>query len=656
MSNSHNDTDDPYGDAWRSDPSGASHSREDLDDNAGATDDDEMAAVAHEERVAGPADLYAVLNLERDASDEDIRNAYRRLSMIFHPDKHHSPADKEAAQRQFQAIKRAYDVLSNPNHRHIYNAYGHEGLRTSWDVTEQRSQTEQQARDEFNRRERFRLESEAERLIKSKGEVHVGLDATRCFDSALPRKKLGRFTSSTGLMDALVLPEISHAFVKHSWETKIFNSTDLIIQGNAITKNGLGAGTVAATVRHIVNPTMFTEATLQANAKQPTASFKLSKNMQNDVFTSAECTFTAIETPPPLTFVAGRRIDSKHTGFLSFRTGDYQLGPWGANEAGVSKRRPSCGLGLIGKSVKGQWSCEISMGLNGSSLSLGIFRSIGWGVRARAGCSVSTGMGLSTSISADKTLSKFDRVGMSVDAASIGGVSFKLRFMRLGQKFVLPIALSPDLDVTVAIFATFIPLCVALALDFTVFQPDRRAKLAARIEKLRSDNAAAIQQRKQEALSAIQLMSQQVARKQEVEEQKNGLVIVEALYGKLPESAFARNSTGSAAGFSMSSIFERETGSGAATPPYGSVEFVGAENGPWADVTVPVQNMVYNSQLFISGGHSKVHIVGFYDPCLGEPKKLRVTYKFQGKIHQVEVDDTNSVAAPLRAHIIKNDL
>ncbi|KAJ3201775.1 hypothetical protein HDU82_007884 [Entophlyctis luteolus] len=608
MSNSHNDTDDPYGDAWRSDPSGASHSREDLDDNAGATDDDEMAAVAHEERVAGPADLYAVLNLERDASDEDIRNAYRRLSMIFHPDKHHSPADKEAAQRQFQAIKRAYDVLSNPNHRHIYNAYGHEGLRTSWDVTEQRSQTEQQARDEFNRRERFRLESEAERLIKSKG------------------------------------------------ETKIFNSTDLIIQGNAITKNGLGAGTVAATVRHIVNPTMFTEATLQANAKQPTASFKLSKNMQNDVFTSAECTFTAIETPPPLTFVAGRRIDSKHTGFLSFRTGDYQLGPWGANEAGVSKRRPSCGLGLIGKSVKGQWSCEISMGLNGSSLSLGIFRSIGWGVRARAGCSVSTGMGLSTSISADKTLSKFDRVGMSVDAASIGGVSFKLRFMRLGQKFVLPIALSPDLDVTVAIFATFIPLCVALALDFTVFQPDRRAKLAARIEKLRSDNAAAIQQRKQEALSAIQLMSQQVARKQEVEEQKNGLVIVEALYGKLPESAFARNSTGSAAGFSMSSIFERETGSGAATPPYGSVEFVGAENGPWADVTVPVQNMVYNSQLFISGGHSKVHIVGFYDPCLGEPKKLRVTYKFQGKIHQVEVDDTNSVAAPLRAHIIKNDL
>ncbi|KAJ3355419.1 hypothetical protein HDU83_003396 [Entophlyctis luteolus] len=604
MSNSHNDTDDPYGDAWRSDPSGASHSREDLDDNAGATDDDEMAAVAHEERVAGPADLYAVLNLERDASDEDIRNAYRRLSMIFHPDKHHSPADKEAAQRQFQAIKRAYDVLSNPNHRHIYNAYGHEGLRTSWDVTEQRSQTEQQARDEFNRRERFRLESEAERLIKSKGE------------------KLGRFTSSTGLMDALVLPEISHAFVKHSWETKIFNSTDLIIQGNAITKNGLGAGTVAATVRHIVNPTMFTEATLQANAKQPTASFKLSKNMQNDVFTSAECTFTAIETPPPLTFVAGRRIDSKHTGFLSFRTGDYQLGPWGANEAGVSKRRPSCGLGLIGKSVKGQWS-------------------IGWGVRARA---------------ADKTLSKFDRVGMSVDAASIGGVSFKLRFMRLGQKFVLPIALSPDLDVTVAIFATFIPLCVALALDFTVFQPDRRAKLAARIEKLRSDNAAAIKQRKQEALSAIQLMSQQVARKQEVEEQKNGLVIVEALYGKLPESAFARNSTGSAAGFSMSSIFERETGSGAATPPYGSVEFVGAENGPWADVTVPVQNMVYNSQLFISGGHSKVHIVGFYDPCLGEPKKLRVTYKFQGKIHQVEVDDTNSVAAPLRAHIIKNDL
>lgn len=44
----------------------------------------------------------------------------------------------------------------------------------------------------------------------------------------------------------------------------------------------------------------------------------------------------------------------------------------------------------------------------------------------------------------------------------------------------------------------------------------------------------------------------------------------------------------------------------------------------------------------------KANIIGFYDPCLGEPKKLRITYRFQGKLHQVEVDDQIPVAAPLR--------
>jgi DnaJ family protein C protein 11 len=45
---------------------------------------------------------------------------------------------------------------------------------------------------------------------------------------------------------------------------------------------------------------------------------------------------------------------------------------------------------------------------------------------------------------------------------------------------------------------------------------------------------------------------------------------------------------------------------------------------------------------------NQAQIVGFYDPCLGESKKLRITYKFQGKLHQIEVDDRGAVAAPLR--------
>ncbi|KAJ3028621.1 UNVERIFIED_CONTAM: hypothetical protein HDU68_001278 [Siphonaria sp. JEL0065] len=592
--------------------------------------------------------------------------------MTFHPDKHHTPEDKERAQHQFQAIKKAYDVLSNPNRRHIYNTYGAEGLRTNWDVSSQRQQTAEQIREEFERQQRQRLETEAERLVKSKGEIHIGLDAVGCFDGGRRRpfrRAAIKSSGGSGLLDALVLPEISHAFVKHSWETKLLDTTDLTVQGSVMAKNGVGAGTVAATVRHVIDPLTWAEATIQANMKAPSASLKLVKNFTNEVFSSVQATISGFDAPPPLAFVVGRKLDAKHTGFLTFRSGDYAIGPWGAID--TQRNGSACGLGLVRRSVRGQWSCELNMGLNASSANVGIFRSIGWGIRAKAACAIGTGIGLSTSVSADKKISKLDRVGMSVEAASIGGVNFKLRFMRLGQKFVLPIQLAPQLDLKMATLAVIIPLVTAFALDRLILEPNRKSRLSARLDKLRQDNAVLIQQRKQEAISAIQLMAQQVSRKQEAEESKNGLIIVEAIYGKLPVSRFPRSShvkTFSSflgGGVAVSPGLERDA-SGIRTPPHmvgrdGSLEAlvgvaasgeVPSDEVKWIDVTIPVQGLVFNSQLYISGNHSKAHIVGFYDPCIGEPKKLRVTYKFQGKLHQVEVDDLNAVAAPLRAHSV----
>ncbi|KAI8614790.1 hypothetical protein BC830DRAFT_353900 [Chytriomyces sp. MP71] len=661
--------------------------------------DPQQQQLEHEERVAGPSDLYAVLNVDREASDEDIRNAYRRLSMTFHPDKHQSPQDKERAQVQFQAIKRAYDVLSNPSRRHLYNTYGADGIRENqgWDVASQRNQTAQEVREEFERQQRMRLESEAERLVKSKGEVHVGIDATALFDGGRRRRMgtRGAVAARTGsLLDAVVLPEMSHAFVKHSWETKVTDSSDLTIQGSVIAKNGVGAGTIAATVRNIIQPTLWSETTIQASGKNPSASVKFVKNFTSDVFATAQASMSTLDTPPPVTIVLGRKLDAKHTGFLTFRSGDYAIGQWGdAASAGLNG---ACALGIVGRSVKGQWSAELSMGPSQSSLNVGLFRTIGWGIRARAAFAIGTGIGISTSVSADKKITKLDRVGMSVDAASIGGVSFKLRFMRLGQKFVLPIQLTPQLDLRMAVLATIVPLATALALDQLVLLPNRRARVAARLSKLRQDNAALLAQRREDALAATALMAAQVARKREAEEAKNGLVVVEAVYGVLPASRFARGSHG-VRSFSLRGVFEAtaQPGLGSAgvaregsvgvqqasgvggvsTPPHmvgvdgGSYVDLGAAVAPgisgaqvvsepaeeavkWIDVTVPVQALVFNSQLYISGNHSKAHIVGFYDPCLGEAKKLRITYKFQGKLHQVEVDDLHAVAAPLRAHSV----
>ena len=71
-------------------------------------------------------DFYAVLNVERTASDEEIKKAYRKLAMTYHPDRNGGAKD---AEEKFKSITEAYDVLRDPQKRAAYDRYGEAGLR-----------------------------------------------------------------------------------------------------------------------------------------------------------------------------------------------------------------------------------------------------------------------------------------------------------------------------------------------------------------------------------------------------------------------------------------------------------------------------------------------------------------------------------------------
>ncbi|CAH8430670.1 unnamed protein product [Dicrocoelium dendriticum] len=74
----------------------------------------------------GDQDYYAVLGISKDASVDDIKKAYRRLALKWHPDK--NPTRKEEAERRFKIVGEAYEVLSDPSKRSIYDKYGKDGL------------------------------------------------------------------------------------------------------------------------------------------------------------------------------------------------------------------------------------------------------------------------------------------------------------------------------------------------------------------------------------------------------------------------------------------------------------------------------------------------------------------------------------------------
>ncbi|KAJ3683420.1 hypothetical protein LUZ60_013647 [Juncus effusus] len=72
-------------------------------------------------------DYYDVLNVNRDVSDEDLKKAYRKLAMRWHPDK--NPGDKREAEKKFKQISEAYYVLSDPSKRALYDKHGEDGLK-----------------------------------------------------------------------------------------------------------------------------------------------------------------------------------------------------------------------------------------------------------------------------------------------------------------------------------------------------------------------------------------------------------------------------------------------------------------------------------------------------------------------------------------------
>ncbi|KAF9963438.1 hypothetical protein BGZ65_003394 [Modicella reniformis] len=525
-------------------------------------------------------DYYALLNVSNTATKEDIQEAYDRLCEVFHPDKHDDPALKEAAESKLRVIRKAFEVLSSPQLRTTYDKYGEDGLSGKWEVGH-RVQTPQEMMDEFGRLVKEQKQMELENIVRSRNDIIINLDASRSPPQfGLPKKK----DRITRVVDSLSRTEIAQLYMKNSFKTQFGSRTQVILGSNMTSQSGIGSGTVMGTVQHTFSNRLFME--FGTSLLNPGASvIKATYNIDPDTYVSGTAFTKHFQGPTPLVMTAGRRIAKDRHDLSSMSLGVRSLG------------------------TQDNYRAELQAGVVQSYLLADRTWNVDETSRIRIGTKYSNLAGLSASIGGDRRITEYTKLGLAVELALSGGVALNVRLARLGQSVTIPILLSSDFSTKFAFWAGLAPLCALAILDFGVIKPRGRRQRAEKLRELRKIHGEFIAEQRKEAEESIRLLRDTTGRKMKQEQDKDGLVIVEASYGNL-------------------------------------------NAGIVANVTVAVQALVNNSQLAMPGGHSKTHILGFYDPCLGEKKQLRIRYEFQKRLHEVVVADMDHVVLPARSHLI----
>src|SRR3989344_4035811 len=77
--------------------------------------------------MAAKTDYYDILGISKGAPADEIKKAYRKQALEWHPDRHQG-ADKEAAEKRFKEINEAYQILSDPQKKSAYDQFGHEAF------------------------------------------------------------------------------------------------------------------------------------------------------------------------------------------------------------------------------------------------------------------------------------------------------------------------------------------------------------------------------------------------------------------------------------------------------------------------------------------------------------------------------------------------
>ncbi|GLI59852.1 hypothetical protein VaNZ11_001840, partial [Volvox africanus] len=448
------------------------------------------------------AEYYAVLNIPRDASDEDVRRAYRNLAQVYHPDKHTDPEQKKRAEEAFNRLQEAYEVLSDPNRRQIYDVYGKEGLAAGFELG-----TKLDSVDDLKAKwEEFKRKQEAERaeLLSN----HRGVYMCR-LDLSDPRASL-----------AGQRPLFRAATVTNSVETPVGESDVFYLQGVAALRANAGAGSLIIGYRRALSQHDSLDANTVLGAR-PSAT--LTSTRQLTPFTTASLT-----TSYTVGQGTGMQISTtRHLPYNMQATLGWVVGPPAAS--GIS-------FNITKRGTKYLVSGKLELGV-ATSLSAKMIYHVSPSVHLRA-IARAGNTGIDLELGAGRKWGR-NTAGYIGSVIGLQGVAVKGRLVRGGQTFEVPVTLSNQYSDYKALAAAYLlpPLACVVVSRYMV-RPLVRWQRQRRERQLQQQHADAIRESLQKAFSErslIEPVARRKARSEAAKRPTGGLVVLDAVYGKVEE-------------------------------------------------------------------------------------------------------------------------
>ncbi|XP_024541454.1 chaperone protein dnaJ 13 [Selaginella moellendorffii] len=529
-------------------------------------------------------ELYALLHLDPDASDEDIKRAYRQWAQVYHPDKHRTLQMQDIATQNFQRIREAYEILSDEKRRQVYDIYGMEGLKSGLELGP-KLKTREEVRNEYEKLQARKVEQKLASHVLHSGSMVVYLSLVEAMRSSLLK---GAALTAMGMTTQI--------------QAQISKKDTVLAGGNMFLRRNMGGGSMTGVLRHQYCPATSLEfmATLGLRS---VLNWQITRQISSHSSGTLSLSYSLRSGHVTLGESWTRQIAENTTATLLLF-----LGP-DPNQAGLV-------LGWQHKGTKNSISSEIKAGPAAAGISGQVTRQLSGKSKGKVSARLGS-TGVELEIGGERSISDHSSAGMFC-VIGLQGVSWKFRFTRGGQKFVVPLLLAARFDPVVALGALLLPSTLYVVLKKYLFKPYFLKRAEAKKLEQRKSTVTQVQESRANAEKAQDLLKNVAHRKVAKAEETGGLIIAKAIYGDLK----ARD---------------------------GNVS--GEDTPPTIDVTIPLQFLVDDSgQLKLYAGVKKAGLMGFCDPCPGEPKQLVVSYTLQGSQFKALVDDYEELTIPQEAH------